>query len=124
LAFVSKQTSFGNQLSPERAAITLLGPDSLMRFGFGDHPGDESLDGFPAAFRQGMATKARIRVLDDIGRSAPEHWLWGSEQKPVDMVVICYAATGEILDADIHEMLRVAGRAGVKLVAQLPLTIN
>jgi Dyp-type peroxidase family len=124
MALVLKQTSFGNQLSSERAAITLLGPGGLMRFGFGDHPGDESLDGFPAAFRQGMATKARIRVLDDIGRSATEHWLWGSEQKPVDMVVICYAATGEILDADIHEILQVAGRAGVKLVAQLPLTIN
>jgi Dyp-type peroxidase family len=124
LAFVLKQTSFGSQLSSERAAITLLGPDGLIRLGFGNQPGNEGLDGFPAAFRQGMAIKARTRVLDDIGRSAPEHWLWGSEQKPVDMVAICYAATNEILDADIREMLEAAGRAGVELVAQLPLTVN
>jgi Dyp-type peroxidase family len=121
---VLKQTSFGSQLSSERAAITLLGPDGLIRLGFGNQPGNEGLDGFPAAFRQGMAIKARTRVLDDIGRSAPEHWLWGSEQRPVDMVAVCYAATPETLDADIQAMLQVAGKAKVELVAQLPLTIN
>ncbi|WP_311031378.1 cytochrome P450 [Mesorhizobium koreense] len=124
LAFVLKQTSFGYQLSPERAVITLLGPEGLRRFGFDTDAGNESLDGFPAAFRQGMATKARIRVLDDIGQSAPEHWLWGSEQKAVDMVVVCYAATDKILDADIQGVLQVAGKAGGKLVAQLPLMIK
>ncbi|MGN6764635.1 MAG: cytochrome P450 [Rhizobiaceae bacterium] len=127
LAFVLKQTSFGNQLSPERAAITLLGPDGLRRFGFGDHAVggvDESLDGFPAVFRQGMATQAHSRVLDDTGQSAPEHWLWGSEQNPADMVIICYAATDKILEADIQGVLQAAGNAGGKLVARLPLLVR
>jgi Dyp-type peroxidase family len=71
-----------------------------------------------------MATEARARVLDDIGQSAPERWLWGSEQKPVDVVIICFAATDEVLGADVEKMLDGAGTAGLKLVVQLPLVIK
>ncbi|XHC00237.1 cytochrome P450 [Nitratireductor sp. ac15] len=124
LAFLLERTSFGNQLPPERAMITLFGPDGLRRMGLGDRPGDDCLDEFPAAFRQGMATEARSRVLDDIGKSAPQRWLWGSQEKPVDLAVICYARSYETLDADIQSLMDATDKAGVKRVAQLPLEIR
>ncbi|WP_336070583.1 cytochrome P450 [Nitratireductor rhodophyticola] len=124
LAFLLERTSFGNQLPPERAMITLLGPGGLRRLGLGERPGDDRLDGFPAAFRQGMATEARSRVLDDIGKSAPERWVWGSQEKPVDVAVVCYAGSYETLDTDIQSLLHATDKAGVQRVAQLPLEIR
>ncbi|MFC5587226.1 cytochrome P450 [Nitratireductor kimnyeongensis] len=124
LAFLLERTSFGNQLPPERAMITLFGPDGLRRLGLGERSGDDRLDGFPAAFRQGMATEARSRVLDDIGKSAPERWAWGSQEKPVDVAVICYARMYETLDKDIQSLMHATDKAGVKPVAQLPLEIK
>jgi Dyp-type peroxidase family len=124
LGFLLERTSFGNRLSSGRAMITFLGPDGLRRLGFGDPTDGDSLDGFPAAFRQGMAMEARSRALDDVGRSAPEHWSWGNGQKPVDLMVVCYAAIKKDLDSDVQAVLRAAAKAGIELTASLPLTVR
>lgn len=124
LEFVAKRTSFGNRLPAQRAMMVMFGPDGLARLGLDPHGPERGLATFPAAFRQGMAIEPRSRILDDIGKSAPEHWEWGSVAKPVDAVIICYAAEEEILSHDLRELHERTEEAGMAVVIQLPLVIK
>lgn len=48
---------------------------------------ETALDAFPQAFREGPAHGARAADIGDTGKNAPEHWLLGSPDKPVDLLV-------------------------------------
>ena len=66
------------------------------------------LEGFPYAFRMGMA--ARDRIMGDRGRDAPTGWRWqddGRKDKATEAMLIVYAATPDQLvrTADIHRAL-------------------
>jgi Dyp-type peroxidase family len=124
LEFVAAKVSFGESVPSERATMIAFGPDGLRRLGLESDSDHDPLSKFPVAFRQGMGSAARSRILDDIGDSAPEHWQWGSPARPVDAVVICYAASPEMLKADVAEFTRRSKSAGMVLVAELPLAIR
>ena len=38
---------------------------------------DDALATFSGAFREGMATERRARILGDRNEDAPDHWQWG-----------------------------------------------
>jgi hypothetical protein len=52
----------------------------------------ESLDSFPAKFREGMA--ARADVLYDTGKNAPEHWEYPFGTTDVHLALARHASRG------------------------------
>ena len=62
----------GRPLKPESTLNVAFTHAGLARL---EVPG-RTLDGFSAAFKEGMG--ARARALGDVGASAPEHWDWDS----------------------------------------------
>ncbi|WP_192245108.1 cytochrome P450 [Mesorhizobium silamurunense] len=124
LDFVLARTSFGDGVPAERAMIVAFGPDGLRRLGLQGGVDDDPLDTFPVAFRHGMGNPERSRILDDTGRDAPDKWEWGSLDKPIDAVIVCYAETPERLQADVAAVTRETIGAGMKIAAELPLAVK
>lgn len=84
-----KQEGFSVNLALSSPGLSKLGLDS------------EGLATFPRAFREGMATEHRARVLGDTKGSAPSEWHWGNEQNPVDVLLLVFAADESELDAQL-----------------------
>ncbi|MDP3898265.1 MAG: Dyp-type peroxidase [Mesorhizobium sp.] len=124
MEFLATQTSFGDPIPRVRAMTVGFGPDGLRRLGLDAGLNEDPLDRFPTAFRHGMGSPQRSRILDDVGDSRPEHWQWGSPDKPVDMVVLCYAANLRTLKAEIAKVKKKAAAAGIRSVAELPLQVR
>ncbi len=91
---VSRRATYGID---ERSCVVgiALAATALEKFGM---PGAD-LATFPPVFRNGMMAEWRARALGDVGPNAPCHWAWGSDDKPVDVVLIVFAATQEELTA-------------------------
>lgn len=121
LEFVVEQTSFGDGVPAGRAMTVAFGPDGLRRLGLDGSVDDNPLDTFPVAFRHGMGNPERSRILDDLGESVPQKWQWGSPQKPVDAVVVCYAESPERLKVEVGTAKAKLTAAGMDLVSELPL---
>ncbi|UCI05721.1 cytochrome P450 [Mesorhizobium sp. B1-1-8] len=124
LDFVIAQTSFGDGVPAERAMTVAFGPKGLKRLGLEGGVDDDPLDTFPVAFRHGMGNPERSRILDETGPDAPDKWQWGSLEKPVDAVIVCYAGRPDSLKTEIAAAKRQTTGAGMKIVAELPLVIN
>jgi Dyp-type peroxidase family len=63
------------------------------------------LAGFSAQFIGGMIGPDRSRFLGDVGESDPHCWAWGGPQDPpVDGLVLLYASSLEVLDAEQAEL--------------------
>ena len=124
LAFVTERTSFGEGKPAGRAMTAAFGPGGLRRLGLDAGVDDDPLNTFPIAFRHGMGNPERGRILDDQGRDAPDKWEWGSPQKPVDVVIVCYAEQPEGLETEVAAVKRKTTGAGMKIVAELPLAVN
>lgn len=124
LEFIVEQTSFGDGVPPARAMTVAFGPDGLRRLGLEGGVDDSPLDTFPVAFRHGMGNPERSRILDDLGESVPDKWQWGSPQKPVDVVLVCYAESPEKLKTEIGTAKKRTTAAGMKLVSELPLAVK
>ncbi|HEY3499124.1 MAG TPA: hypothetical protein VGK73_30750 [Polyangiaceae bacterium] len=60
----------------------------------------EALATFPREFLQGMGHPERARVLGDTGPSAPEHWEFGGAATGFDALVLSYASSAELLEAE------------------------
>ena len=61
----------------------------------------DGLDTFPRPFQEGMVTEHRSRVLGDRGPSDPSQWQWGGPANAeVHVLVVVYAETEELLDAE------------------------
>ena len=100
-----------------------FGPGGLRRLGLDAGVDDDPLNTFPIAFRHGMGnpnagaswtTRAATRRTS--GR--------GSPQKPVDVVIVCYAEQPEGLETEVAAVKRKTTGAGMKIVAELPLAVN
>lgn len=121
---ILQRTSFGDRHPQNEAMIVGFGPGGLARLGLESGPGDDPLDAFPPAFRQGMADRAGGRILDDMGPNAPENWRWGAGARAADAVVLCYADTKAKLKDSVEALRDVAQTAGMRIVERLPLTIE
>ncbi|MDX8529733.1 cytochrome P450 [Mesorhizobium sp. VK25A] len=124
LDFVIDKTSFGDGVPAGRAMTLAFGPNGLRRLGLEGGVDDEPLDTFPVAFRQGMGTPERSRILNDTGPDAPDKWQWGSPKNPVDLVIVCYAETPATLKAEIAAIKRQTAGAGMAVTAELPLMVR
>jgi len=49
-------------------------------------------DSFAPAFREGMTSDHRVRILGDVGSSAAAGWSWGGADQPVDVLLALYTA--------------------------------
>ena len=124
LDYLVSHVSFGDAKPAARAMFCVFGPDGLKKLGLAGNANSDPLASFPLAFRQGMADQYRSRILDDRGDSAPELWRWGSVATPVDLAMVCYAATKELLDEMGLEMGNLAARSGLVPRAVIPLSIE
>jgi deferrochelatase/peroxidase EfeB len=84
----------------DSGVILGLGASGLGRLGLPP----ESLETFPFAFRCGMTTQARTRILGDLGTSAPDQWAWGGSTQP-HVVLLVYGKSA-------HEVARLEGVLG------------
>ncbi|RAZ88630.1 cytochrome [Mesorhizobium hawassense] len=124
LDFIIAKTSFGDGVPAGRAMTVAFGPCGLRRLGLQGGVDDNPLDTFPVAFRQGMGTPERSRILDDTGPDGPSTWQWGSPDKRVDAVIVCYAEAAATLKTEITAVKRQTAGAGMSLVAELPLLVK
>ncbi|MBE7182888.1 MAG: cytochrome P450 [Methylobacterium mesophilicum] len=124
MAWVCEQTSFGDRIPTSRAMLSAFGPDGLARLGLEAGPDGAPLESFPAAFRQTMGNPARSRILGDAEEDAPRKWLWGNEERPVDMALVLYGADAATLKSFLAEARAGIAAAGLTLVARLPLRIH
>ena len=124
LAFVIEQTSFGDGKPVNRAMTVAFGPGGLRQLGLDKGIDDDPLDTFPIAFRHGMGNPERGRILDDVGSDGSDNWEWGSQRKPVDAVVVCYAKTPAILKSDVAAVKKKTAEAGMNIAAELPLIVK
>ena len=72
----------GRRLQGDAVTILALGPGALTKLGLPE----ECVKGFPAAYLDGMATRARI--LGDVDGNAVSNWSWGKETP--DVVLLIY----------------------------------
>lgn len=62
----------------------------------------DALETFPAAFKEGMASARRAKVLGDVGRNASTEWQWGGAATAVDVVLLIYASNEQELQGQIE----------------------
>jgi deferrochelatase/peroxidase EfeB len=107
LAQASKAASYGEMLPGQRSAVVIaLSVTGLSRLGVPE----DTLDTFPAAFRQGMWNAERARALADTGENAPEHWSWGygDGDRAADVLMAVYGMTQRDVDDAQQPLLRLA----------------
>lgn len=68
---------------------------------------------FSRAFRQGMTSEYRSRLLGDTGASAPDQWAWGRPGATPHFLLAIYAPTAEALVAASDVLTDEAAHAGV-----------
>lgn len=124
LTWARGATSFGDRVPSQQAMLLALGPRALVALGLPDQEGSRAIESFPAAFRQGMDSPARSRILDGRSLDRPETWAWGGPANPVDGVIVLYANSMERLAEIEREATERLDRAGMVLAATLPLGVK
>ena len=81
--------------------------------------GADALNTFPVAFREGMASPRRSRVLGDSAENDPAIWAWGGPTAVVDAALLVYAEDEQELDKQLNNDLAVVPSSGVVEVATL-----
>lgn len=91
------RVSFGDAPPSQEACVLALSAAGLRRFGLGALPFDlgggrrgSTLETFPAAFMDGMASERRSRILSDLGPSSAANWPWAQEAGEPHAVMIVY----------------------------------
>nr|WP_294522201.1 hypothetical protein [uncultured Rhodopila sp.] len=98
------------------AIITLaLGAPGLARLGLPE----EGLNSFPFAFREGMVTEARSRILGDVRGNGHQYWWWGQAQP--DAVLLVYGRTAEAVAKLQGDLDAIAARHGAACTRVIPL---
>ncbi len=77
---------------------------------------DDAIETFPHAFRDGMASARRSRILGDVGASHPTHWAWGGPTKPIDLVLLLYGADAALVEAEVERRRAEAIEAGLRII--------
>jgi len=80
---------------------------------------DALCQSFATPFVQGAEHPYRTQVNGDVDVNAPENWAWGSEQKPVHVLLLVYARTLTSIEHYAEVYRREAERAGLDLVVAL-----
>jgi Dyp-type peroxidase family len=62
-----------------------------------------ALDSFPIAFREGMSSPHRARILGDTDGSDPTAWKWGGPEKPVDILLMLFAPEQKAVEAQLEQ---------------------
>ncbi len=97
LAGVAAELTTGTSRTPPyvNLALTYAGLAAL-----GLHPDD--LKTFPSAFRDGMASERRARILGDRQESAPAAWRWGGPStEPVHLLLMIFERDADRLNAEL-----------------------
>ena len=117
LRAVRPQVGFGDQPDPKRVGMLALAPSALAK-------AELSADGlatFPFAFRDGMASPARSKILADTGDDKPARWLWGAGEGAVDAALVLYGATRADLKAAEAQAVKALTAVGGRVVHRVPL---
>jgi Dyp-type peroxidase family len=77
---------------------------------------DDAIETFPHAFRDGMASERRARILGDDGASHPARWAWGGPATPIDLVLLLYAVDAPVLEAEVERRRAEAVQGGLRLI--------
>jgi len=114
LAALKPLVGFGDQPDPKQVGMLALAPGALAKVGLPP----SGLASFPFAFRDGMASEVRSKILADTGDDKPAQWLWGSGENTADAVLVLYGKTRALLNA--AETKAMAAK-GVRLVHRVAL---
>ncbi|MEP3889385.1 MAG: cytochrome P450 [Hellea sp.] len=107
--------TFGETSPAQRASYIAFAKGGLARLGLGTDltqdtawTGAEELMGetprtkFPPVLSLGMDNKSRKNILGDAETDAPEHWDWGTQEKPCHAVLLVYAVD----QADLKKLIK------------------
>lgn len=119
---LSGMLTFGDRAPKGTAVIAAFGPRGLERLGLDD--GDDGLAGFPPAFRQGMNSPLRSRLLDDSGENAPAEWEWGAGENAADAIIVTYGETLQMAAKQAKAIAAASKAAGFRLVRELDLEVR
>ena len=70
------------------------------------------LASFPHAFRDGMASERRSRLLGDTGDSAPANWDWGGPNNEIDILLMVFTSEPDELEEQVARRRDDAVRSG------------
>ncbi|MFI5317791.1 MAG: Dyp-type peroxidase [Myxococcota bacterium] len=65
-----------------------------------------AIESFSPAFQEGIHSARRSLILDDVGQSSPQNWLWGGERAPAQIALLVFSP-----DAATHTRERSAEQA-------------
>lgn len=77
---------------------------------------------FENAFVDGMDSKRRQKLLQDTEASSPETWLWGNQEKPVDLMLMIFSKDKKTMKDRNREEQELYQEHGLSLILDEPLT--
>jgi Dyp-type peroxidase family len=84
---------------------------------------EEVLAGFSREFTGGMTDPTRSRFLGDVDGNSPDTWEWGGpDERPVDLVLMLYAANSRALRALVKRHGDPLAKRGLAVVRRLEAT--
>jgi len=117
LTEMGRHISFGDTPPPKTARIIAFTQTGLRRLG----SDDTILAEFPIAFQEGMSTPQRAALLSDIGDDNPDTWRWGHGEHSVDVALLLYADSKDLLDQECAQIRQNLEQHGGALEYELPL---
>ncbi len=105
----------GRRLGAPAVVTLAFGLPGLARLGLPE----EGLQSFPFAFREGMVTEARSRILGDVRGNATRNWWWGQSQP--DAALLMYGRTAAAVAKLQADLDAVAVRHGATCIKVIPL---
>jgi Dyp-type peroxidase family len=104
LADLCERLSYGSDRGGNRRLNVAFSASGLLALGVQG----EGYASFSPAFREGMCTRRRSRVLGDDGDGDPQLWKWGGPANPVDAVLLLYAVSEEDHRLQLEQEIRAA----------------
>jgi Dyp-type peroxidase family len=71
-----------------------------------------TLNSFPIAFREGVASENRSRILGDTHENAPSGWDWGSDADSIHFLLLVYGVDEKTLEVQLQQRKAELTRAG------------
>jgi len=119
LAGVTGEIDFGDAGQNERAMAVALSARGLRRLGLG--ASDPLAAQFSPVFTLGMANETRASALGDIDGNAPDRWVWGGPDHPVDAVLLIYAVDLARLKERLASEISRCGTSGLWPISKVVL---
>lgn len=111
---IIERVDFGETLKKNHVWQVAFTYRGLQRLGLSDEGADNRI--FPNAFCQGVNSVARSRILGDLASSHPANWQWGSGEKEVDFVLMCYFGEASQAAPSLIETRKLIDSAGAQVV--------